>query len=117
YLAFMMVVMAALRARLKGWRPSGKFTLGRWGLPVTLTALGYQLLAATNMAWPRTPDAPWYDNYNVLLSAALVVAAGLVYMLIAKPYARTDLPHGDAIAEPVKPESDFAEAAGRKGVL
>lgn len=117
YLAFMMVVMAALRARLKGWRPSGKFTLGRWGLPVTLTALGYQLLAATNMAWPRTPDAPWYDNYNVLLSAALVVAAGLVYMLIAKPYARTDLPHGDAIAEPSNRNRTSPKPQAERGPL
>jgi uncharacterized protein with PhoU and TrkA domain len=26
-------VLAALRARLKGWRPAGEFTLGRWSLP------------------------------------------------------------------------------------
>ncbi|UYM07572.1 APC family permease [Solicola gregarius] len=97
YLGFMMVVLAALRARLMGWQPSGKFTLGRWGLAINIAALTYQVLAAVNMAWPRTPDVAWYDNYIVLLSAAIVVGVGLVYMLVAKPYDRKDSPHGDAI--------------------
>jgi amino acid transporter len=97
YLGFMMVVLAALRARLKGWVPSGKFTLGAWGLPITIAAFTYQVLAALNMAWPRTPDAPWYDNYIVVLSAAIVIGVGLAYMLIAKPYLRKDAPHGDAV--------------------
>jgi amino acid transporter len=97
YLGFMMVVLAALRARLKGWVPAGKFRLGVWGLPVTVAAFAYQILAAVNMAWPRTPDAPWYDNYIVVLSAAVVIGVGLLYMLIAKPHLRKDAPHGDAI--------------------
>ena len=97
YLGFMMVVLAALRARLKGWKPSGKFTLGRWGLAINIAAFTYQLLAATNMAWPRTPEAAWYDNYIVLLSGAIVIGVGLTYMLIAKPYDRKDSPYGDAI--------------------
>ncbi|MDN5766229.1 MAG: APC family permease [Humibacillus sp.] len=97
YLGFMMVVLAALRARFKGWQPSGKFRLGRMGMPVTIAAFAYQLLAAVNMAWPRTPESAWYDNYIVLLSAVIVVGAGLVYMAAARPYLRKDAPHGDAI--------------------
>lgn len=77
YLAFMMVVLAALRARLRGWSPTGKFTLGRWGLPVNIIAMAYQIVAAVNVAWPRTPDVAWYDNWIVLLSAAVVVGIGL----------------------------------------
>ena len=75
YLGFQMVVLAALRARLKGWVPSGPFTLGRWGMPVTVAALTYGVLAMINMAWPRTPDAPWYDNWLVALSAAWASAS------------------------------------------
>lgn len=97
YLGFMMVVLAALRARLRGWKPSGKFTLGRWGMAVNVAAIVYQVLAAVNMAWPRTPNAPWYDNWIVLLSAAIVVTIGLLYMIGARPYTRrTDIAHGDA---------------------
>lgn len=99
YMGFMMVVLAALRARLRGWKPSGKFTLGRWGLGINIAAIIYQILAAANMAWPRTPDVPWYDNWIVLLSAALVVGAGLIIMMTGKRYnRRDDIAHGDAVA-------------------
>jgi amino acid transporter len=97
YVGFMMVVLAALRARLRGWQPNGKFTLGRWGLAVNVAALVYQIGASLNMAWPRTPGVAWYDNYIVLLSAAVVIGVGAAYMLVAKPYNRSETPHGDAI--------------------
>jgi amino acid transporter len=97
YLAFMMVVAAAFRARLKGWKPNGKFTLGQWGMLVTAAALTYQLIASLNMIWPRTPEAPWYDNWIVAVGAVIVVGVGLVYMLAARPYQHSDAAHGDAI--------------------
>jgi amino acid transporter len=99
YLAFAMVVVAALRARLRGWKPSGKFQLRGWGMPITVLAIIYQVIAMVNMAWPRTPDASFVDNYIVLVSAAVVVGVGLVYMAVAKPYLRGDAPHSDAIPE------------------
>ena len=96
YLGFQMVVLAALRARLKGWVPSGPFTLGRWGLPITIAALTYGVLTMVNVAWPRTPDAPWYDNWVVVLSAVVGIGVGAVYMVVAKPYTRSDAISGDA---------------------
>jgi hypothetical protein len=41
--------------------------------------------AFANIAWPRTPGAPWYVDYAVLLSTAIVVASGLFYIAIAQP--------------------------------
>ncbi len=96
YIGFQMVVLAALRARSKGWVPSGKYKLGAWAWPVNIAALAYGIIAMVNMAWPRTPDVPWYDNWIVALSAAVVIGIGLIYMVIAKPYDRGDAPHGDA---------------------
>lgn len=101
YLAFQMVVLAALRARLRGWQPSGPFTLGRAGVPVTVAALIYGVLAIVNMIWPRTPDAPWYDNYLVALSGLVVLAVGLAYLLVVRPYEHGDAPSGDAIPQEV----------------
>jgi amino acid transporter len=97
YLGFQMVVFAALRARLKGWVPNGKFTLGRWGLLVNILALAYGVAAMVNMCWPHTPDKPWYDNYIVVVSGAFVVGVGLVYMLLAKPFGNSDAAAGDAV--------------------
>ncbi len=103
YLGFQMVVFAALRARLKGWVPSGPFTLGRWGMPITICALTYGVLTMINVAWPRTPDAPWYDNWLVALSAVVGIGVGAIYMAIAKPYTRSDATSGDAIPQAGKP--------------
>lgn len=97
YLGFQMVVLAALRARWKGWVPSGAFTLGRWGVPVNLLALAYGVAAIVNMVWPRTPQAPWYDNYLTGLSGVLVLAAGLLLLVTTKPYQNSTAPAGDAI--------------------
>lgn len=96
YLGFQMVVLAALRARIRGWVPSGAFTLGKWGLAVNVAALVYGVLAMINIAWARTPDAPWYDNYIVVLSAGLVVGVGLVYMAVTKHHERSEAAAGDA---------------------
>jgi amino acid transporter len=97
YLGFQMVVLAALRARLKGWTPSGAFRLRAWGLPVTVGALTYGVLAMVNIAWPRTPDVPWYDNWIVALGTAVVIGLGLIYMAVARPHERGDAAAGDAI--------------------
>ena len=100
YLGFQMVVFAALRARLKGWQPSGKYRLGKWGLPVNIAALAYGVTAMVTLAWPRTPEVPWYDNYIVLLSSAVVVGTGLLYMAVHRAYGRSDAPYDDAIPKP-----------------
>ncbi|MEH7502991.1 amino acid permease [Neobacillus drentensis] len=97
YLGFQMVVLAALRARLKGWKPSGKYQLGKWGLPVNIGALVYGIIAMINMCWPRTPDAPWYDNYIVLVSGVVVVVTGLLYMMFHRSYGHSNMPFNDAI--------------------
>lgn len=97
YLGFQMVVLAALRARLKGWRPSGKYRLGKWGLPVNILALLYGIIAIVNMCWPRTPGAPWYDNWIVPLSAVIVVGTGLLYMAVHRSHGHSDAPYDDAI--------------------
>ncbi|CAM03470.1 amino acid/polyamine/organocation transporter (APC superfamily) [Saccharopolyspora erythraea NRRL 2338] len=104
YLAFQMVVLAALRARMKGWQPTGEFQLGRWGMIVNVGALVYGIGAMVNISWPRTPDAPWYDNYIVLLCGVVVVAVGLVYMFTTHHYGRSDAPAGDAIPAERRPE-------------
>ncbi|WP_261949448.1 MULTISPECIES: amino acid permease [unclassified Rhodococcus (in: high G+C Gram-positive bacteria)] len=97
YIAFQMVVLAALRARLKGWVPAGAYSLGKWGLPVNIAALAYGIVAMINMAWPRNPGTPWYDNYIVLLSGVTVLVLGLLYMTVHPVHGKSDAPYADAI--------------------
>ncbi|VBA39145.1 APC family permease [Mycobacterium attenuatum] len=110
YLGFQMVVLAALRARLKGWAPSGKYRLGSWGMPVNIGALFYGVAAITNVCWPRTPEAPWYDNYVVLLMSGVIISLGIAYMVFSRAYANSDAPHADAI--PRRAQVDPAVAEG-----
>ncbi|MFJ3231228.1 APC family permease [Streptomyces sp. NPDC086787] len=97
YGSFQMVVLAALRARLKGWRPSGEFTLGRWGLAVNIAALAYGVFAIVNISWPQEPQEPWYNDWIVLLCGGVVVATGLLYMFTTHHYGRGNAPAGDAV--------------------
>ncbi len=96
YVAFQMIVLAALIARGRGWKPSGAFHLGAWGWPVNLAALTYGVLAIINMMWPRSPGAPWYNNYGTVVVWIVVVVVGLSYASLFRPYDHGDAPAGDA---------------------
>lgn len=90
YIAFQMVVLASLRASIKGWKPAGKFRLGAWNIPVTVLALIWGILAILNIGWPRV-------DWVVVIWTVAVVGVGLLYLGIAKPHLKgNDAPHGDA---------------------
>lgn len=88
YIAFQMVVLAAIIARLRGWKPAGSFTLGAWGWPVNVAAFVYGTGAIINMVWPRAPDAPWFVNYSMIFTTAVICVVGGAYMILAKPYEK-----------------------------
>ena len=90
YLSFQMVVIAALIARARGWKPSGAFRLGKFAWPVNIAALVYGVLAIINMMWPRSGD------YNMIISCGIVIGLGLFLMLAFKHYDRGTSPYGDA---------------------
>ena len=96
YNAFQMIVLGALIARAMGWKPAGAFRLGSWAWPVNLAGLTYGVLAIINMTWPRSPQDPWYSNYGMIVVWIAVVAIGLVYAALFRPYDHGDAPAGDA---------------------
>ncbi len=98
YVAFQMVVLAALLMRFKGWRPGGPFSLKNWGFLVNIAALIYGVAAIIILARP-TGDASlaFYDRWIALIGFCIVAGTGLAYLLIAKPVADSDAPEGDAI--------------------
>ena len=98
YIAFQMVVLGALYARLRGWKPQGSFRLGRWGWAVNLAALAYGVTALLILVWPAAAAGPWYLRYSTLLGSVVIVGMGLLYMLIGKPYAHSTGIAGDARA-------------------
>jgi amino acid transporter len=97
YIAFQAVVLAALRQRLRGWRPAGPWNLGSAGLAVNVAALAYGIFAMILLVRPGTTGT-FLDRWIVLMGTAIVLGSGLAYMLLAKPYDRSaGVPEGDAI--------------------
>jgi amino acid transporter len=99
YIAFQLIVLGALLARARGWVPSGKFRLGTWAWPVNVAALVFGVGAIVNLMWPRSPDDPWYFNYGMLLTTAIVIGTGMLYMVLARPYDHGNAPSGDAFLQ------------------
>jgi amino acid transporter len=98
YFAFQMVVFASLRARAKGWKPGGQWSLGKWGWPVGIGALIYGVLSMIVLARPNGDlSLPFFDRWIALIGFVIVAAVGLTYMWIAKPYRKSTAPEGDAI--------------------
>jgi amino acid transporter len=104
YISFQMIILAALIARVRGWRPTGPFTLAGWGWLVNFIALAYGLSAIINILWPRpaTPNDPWYVAYGMLVTTVGVIILGGIYMMLVKPYERGNAPAGDAHRLPVR---------------
>ncbi|MEO6834414.1 MAG: APC family permease, partial [Candidatus Tumulicola sp.] len=88
YLAFFLTVLGALVARLRGWKPSGVFTLGAWGVPVTGAGALYLLLMLLNIVWPSaltSGRAVFNYGWVTLLVMAIIVAIGALYETVARP--------------------------------
>jgi amino acid transporter len=97
YIAFQAVVLAALRQRVRGWRPAGLWNLGPAGIVVNVAALAYGIFAMFLLARPGDADT-FLDRWIVVIGAILVLGTGLAYMLIAKPYDHSEgVPEGDAV--------------------
>jgi amino acid transporter len=99
YIGFQSVVLASIIARRRGWVPSGKFNLGRWGMTVNVLALIYGVSAIVILSI-KTPAATdeFFDKWLVPISAGIVALLGLVWLLVAKPTERIQ---EDARAEAV----------------
>jgi amino acid transporter len=93
YITFWLVCVAALYARLSGrWVPAGRFSLGRFALPVNIAAVVWLTFEAINIAWPRTvlavPGAKFYQVWAIILIFGVLSVIGLIYVLVSRPQDR-----------------------------
>ncbi|MYZ39305.1 MULTISPECIES: APC family permease [unclassified Streptomyces] len=112
YLAYLTVTLPMLVQRLRGtWRPKptseehfsskGRFSLGRFGLPVNLLAVLWGIGMSVNLAWPRpevhNAEAPfhWYPRWGVFLFVGIVAAGGFTYYWLVQR-ERTGVPGSGA---------------------
>jgi urea carboxylase system permease len=99
-------------ATAEGTDEQGKklFSLGRWGIPVTVAAVAYQVLAVVNLAWPRAlvydlTGHTWWLRWSALLFIGATLAVGLAVHLRLRGRAM----RGPALEPPaVEPEPEPA---------
>src|SRR3954454_6183724 len=88
YLSFLLTVIAAWVARARGWVPEGRFTLGRWGMTVTVIAtlyLGFMLLNVVVPTGLNSPRAYFNTDWITLLVMFVIAVVGAIYFFIARP--------------------------------
>jgi amino acid transporter len=99
YLSFLLVLVAALIARLRGWRPQGVFRLGAWGYPVIIAGLVWLTLMLLNIVVPTGINSPKGVLFNydwmTLLVIAVIVVIGAVYTVVARPARRLGVARHD----------------------
>ncbi len=99
YLAYLMVTVPLLLGRLRGAYSStedtGRFSLGRWGLPINIVAVVGGLFLMVNIGWPRVevynppPGHPhWYLQYlSLLLVGVALLLGAIAYPLMKRQQA------------------------------
>jgi amino acid transporter len=88
YLSFFLTVLGSLIARTRGWKPSGVYTLGKYGYGVTLGGLIYLGLMLINVCWPSSLSSgrAWFNyGWVTLMVMAVIAIIGALYEVIARP--------------------------------
>jgi amino acid transporter len=86
YFSFQLVVLGYLIARMRGWKPTGTFRLGNWGVPVAVGGLFYGLSMMINLARPSGPGLLGWQA--ALVTGAMAVAGFLVTIVYRDRIAR-----------------------------
>ncbi|MCJ1676579.1 amino acid permease [Streptomyces sp. APSN-46.1] len=108
YVAYLLVTGPMLVARLRGrWRPAeGKFSLGRWGLPVNIIAVVWGAAMTLNLIWPRSAvynaAAPyhWYLRWGAVLFVGAIALGGFAYYWFVQRHRTGVLAEHAAVARP-----------------
>jgi amino acid transporter len=90
YVAFLLVALAALIARVRGtWVPAGRVRLGRAGVVINAAAVVWLAFETVNIAWPRTslapPGAPAYQVWAAVIALLVIGSLGAAYLVAVKP--------------------------------
>jgi urea carboxylase system permease len=119
YLAYLGVTVPLLVKRTRrgglerGVAEDGKplFTLGRFGTPITVVAVLYQVAMVVNLLWPRAAvydltGHSWWLQWSALLFLALILLIG------AAVHTRTRLRRGRITLPPLDTSAQPSEIAG-----
>ncbi len=95
YLSFLLVLIAALIGRLRGWTPQGAFRLGAWAYPILIAGIVWLAVMLFNILLPSgitSPRAAFFNyDWMTLLIVVLIAVIGAAYTLVSRPARR--MPH------------------------
>jgi len=90
-LAYLLVVAAMFRRRLRGWPEAGSldkgfraFSLGRFGLPVNGLALLWSVFMVVNVGWPRALIYSETNRFAALSYTSLLLVVGASYFWLLR---------------------------------
>jgi len=125
-LAYLMVTFPLLLSRLKarGARAEaaaapadGRFSLGRFGLPVNIAAVCWGMFVVVNMSWPRAAiygDDP-VGRFGAILATTGLLGVGAAYYLLVGRNRRGVLP--EHAAETSEGDSELDYSSPTSGVV
>jgi amino acid transporter len=101
---YILVFCALLVRRLQGWpRAASQFSLGKWGLPITVAGLVWTVIILWDAAWPREITNPDLGPLPVIEDLAIgTLIVGLIWWF-ASLRNKPD-PKGAAVVEPAARE-------------
>ena len=101
---YILVFCALLVRRLQGWpRAASQFSLGKWGLPITVAGLVWTVIILWDAAWPREVTNPDLGPLPVIEDLAIgTLIVGLIWWF-ASLRNKPD-PKGAAVVEPAARE-------------
>jgi amino acid transporter len=86
YVGFAFPIVGFLFARARGrWTPGPTWRFGRVGLILNIAALVWLTGEFINIAWPRSPSLPWYQNWAVEVGIAIIALIGGIYFALTRP--------------------------------
>lgn len=85
FLAFAFPVIAMLIVQLrKRWTP-GLVNLGKKSIILTIAATIWVVFETINIAIPRNPHLPWYQNWAVEVGLGALIIVGAIYYFTTRP--------------------------------
>lgn len=83
FISYAFVVISQLTLHMRNRHVAGPFTLGRASKAITWIASVWLVFELVNVAWPRSPSLPWYQNWGVIVVTAIVAALGVLAFIFA----------------------------------